>query len=163
MITAAQPDPIVAHYQLILVIAFHNAGLPPEWGLAIARQESNFKPAALNMSVADSKRGGSWGLCQMSLLTAKGLGYVGDASGLTDPQVNADLAARLCKEIMARFKTSSLADVAAGYNSGRTFAKAPMSTRTVYVPRVLKFAQDYKPLADKILSQVAIVQSATAG
>ena len=160
--TEAKPlDPLVAHYQLILVVAFHNVGLPPEWGLAIARQESNFAPKALNMSVADSTRGGSWGLCQMSLLTARGLGYVGTAAGLTDPQVNADLAARLCRELVTRFKTTSLADVAAGYNSGRTFAKAPASTRTVYVPRVLKFAQDYKATADMIISQ-AFPASGTA-
>lgn len=139
---------------LILVIAFQNERLPPEWGLAIARQESNFKPAALNMSRGDATRGGSWGLCQMSLLTARGLGYVGDAQQLTDPKTNAALAAKLCSELVFRFKTNNLADIAAGYNSGKRLKDAPVSTRTVYVPRVVKFAEEYRPVAEQILSQV---------
>lgn len=155
-------DPTVAQYALILVIAFQNEGLPPEWGLAIARQESNFTPKALNMSAGDATRGGSWGLCQMSLTTARALGYVGTAQGLTDPKLNAALAAKLCKELVTRFKTVNLADVAAGYNSGKTFAKAPISTRTVYVPRVLKFSEQYRDYAAGIVSQIAQAKSAPA-
>ncbi len=152
----------MAQYALILVIAFQNEGLPTEWGLALARQESNFAPKALNMSAGDALRGGSWGLCQMSLKTARALGYVGAAEGLTDPQLNARLAAKLCKELVVRFRTTNLADVAAGYNSGKPFAKAPVSTRTVYVPRVLKFADAYRDYAKGIVSQVVAAQSAPA-
>lgn len=152
----------MAQYALILIVAFQNEGLPPEWGLALARQESNFAPQALNMSTGDATRGGSWGLCQMSLTTARGLGYVGTAQGLTDPKVNAKLAAKLCKELVTRFRTNNLADIAAGYNSGKPFAKAPSSTRTVYVPRVIQFAGDYREYALKIASQIVAAKTTGA-
>lgn len=144
----------MAQYALILAVAFVNEGLPPEWGLAIARQESAFRPTALNMSSGDATRGGSWGLCQMSLLTARGLGYIGDNLGLLDPKVNAQLAAKLCKELSLRFKTMDLQDIASAYNSGKPYARAPASTKTVYVPRVLAGAEMYRDFARKLVAEI---------
>lgn len=133
-----------ALYFPILVAAFVRQGLPPEWGVALARQESAFVATAINNSTGDASRGGSRGLCQMSLLTARGLGFTGPPEELMNPICNADLAALLCKEISTRLKTTELGDVAAAYNSGKVLAKAPASTRNVYVPRVLSFALGYK-------------------
>ena len=147
-----------ALYLPYLVAAFMKLDLPPEWGVAIARQESPFLAAAVNNSAGDAKRGGSMGLCQMSLLTARGLGYVGQPTGLLDPVVNAALAAALCKEIVTRLKTRDLADVASAYNSGKPFAKAPQSTRTVYVPRVLAFALAYKERAQDAANKLSLPQ-----
>ena len=136
-----------------LVAAFRRAGLPGVWGIAIARQESDFNPHAVNHSAADARRGYSWGLCQMSLQTAQEtLGYRGDGPGLTDPGINATLAAQFVRRLvdghhLDATAAAALGDVAALYNSGRLLAHAPSSTATVYVPNVLRYAAEYAPLA----------------
>lgn len=116
--------------------------LPVNWGLAIARQESGFRPWARNNIGGDKARGGAWGLFQVTLGTAQGLGYRGDGPGLLDPVVNADYAARLVAEL--RNQWHSLQDVAAAYNSGKAYALAPATTRLVYCPRVLQFATGFE-------------------
>lgn len=152
-----------ALYFPMLVAAFLRHNLPPEWGVAIARQESAFVATASNNRAGDATRGGSWGLCQMSLLTARGLGFTGTTAELLSPEINAELAATLCEQISKRIKTRELADVASAYNSGKPFAKAPTSTRTVYVPRVLMFATTYEPrAADLAKSIAATTNSVTA-
>lgn len=134
-----------------LVAAFRRVGLPGTWGLALARQESDFIPTGVNRSAADARRGFSWGLCQMSLQTAREeLGYSGDGPGLLDPKVNARLAAEYCRKLCDRHKVTSLMDVASLYNSGRPYTRAPEPTRTSYVPRVVQFAADFAIYADSI-------------
>lgn len=124
--------------------AFEAEGLPGAWGMALARRESNFRPDAQSMAEGDVRRGGSFGLCQMSLETARTeLGYVGGGDGLTDPQLNAKFAARYFRILMRRFKITELRDIAAAYNSGVPFARAPRLTRTMYVPLLLSFAKEY--------------------
>lgn len=137
----------------VLVAAFKRAGLPPVWGIALARQESDFNPKAVNHSAADARRGYSWGLCQMSLQTAQeSLGYRGDGPGLTDPHINATLAAAFVRRLVDghQIKTDAadaLQNVAALYNSGRMLAHAPASTATVYVPNVVRYAEAYAAAA----------------
>ena len=132
-------------YGAILRAAFKAEGLPVEWGMAIARQESCFEPATKVLTGGDAALGGSYGLCCMSLDTAKGLGYTGIADGLLDPTTNATLAAKYCRQLCDQFggDLGNLRDVAAGYNSGKPWAKAPKSTRTVYVPNVMRYAAFY--------------------
>jgi soluble lytic murein transglycosylase-like protein len=133
-----------AQFGPILRAAFVAEGLPGEWGMAIAHQESDFNADAQVLTAGDGRRGGSYGLCQMSLATAKGdLGYTGDGEGLKDPQVNARLAAQYCALLTKRIKSQELRDIAAAYNSGRPFSKAPKVTRTKYVPQVLAYAEQY--------------------
>ncbi len=133
-----------AVYGPIIRKAFEAEGLPAHWGMALARHESDFKPDAQVLNGGDARRGGSFGLCQMSLKTAQGeLGYLGSGEGLKDPELNAKYAAQYFKILMQRFHTDDLKDLAAAYNSGRVFAKAPPSTRTKYVPLVLAFANHY--------------------
>jgi soluble lytic murein transglycosylase-like protein len=131
-------------YLHMLAQAFAAQGLPPEWGPAFARTESNFEATAHSTAAGDVKRGGSFGLCQISYLTAKALGYTGLPQGLNDPQCNAELAAKLCKKNMTDYHVTSLLDVAALYNSGKRYAAAPASTKTVYVTKVVRFAAMYK-------------------
>lgn len=54
----------------------------PALVLAMIEQESAFDPAAYNPA---DPNGGSWGLMQMQLPTARDMGYVGDGPGLFDP------------------------------------------------------------------------------
>lgn len=116
--------------------------LPVNWGLALARQESGIRPWARNNIGGDRRRGGAWGLFQMTLETAQGLGYRGDGYGLLDPVLNADYAARLVAQLRNRWQ--SLQDVAAAYNSGKPYALAPATTRLTYCPRVLQFAKGFE-------------------
>lgn len=135
--TLLNPGP----YGPILRDAFAELGLPPVWGIAIARQESAFRAGACNNSGGDAARGGSWGLCQVSLQTARALGFEGGPQHLLDPATNARLAAQLCSQLAARFG-SNLIDVAAAYNSGKSYQHAPESARD-YAERVLAFSQQY--------------------
>ena len=151
-----------ALYFPVLVAAFLRHSLPPEWGPAIAHQESAFTATATNNSAGDATRGGSLGLCQMSLLTARSLGFAGAPGQLLDPELNAELAATLCAHIVSVFKTRDLRDVASAYNSGKPFARAPKSTRNVYVPRVVAFATAYGPRAQETAAALAAASSAAA-
>lgn len=47
--------------------------VPPRLLLAVWRIESNFNPFAVNMTGGDARRGGAWGLGQMTLRTARDL------------------------------------------------------------------------------------------
>ena len=59
-------------------------GLDPALAYGLVSQESRFKPAAFLLD----RNGGSYGLTQLSLPTAQGMGYTGDGQGLFNPDVN---------------------------------------------------------------------------
>lgn len=128
----------------MLAQTFAAQGLPPEWGPAFARTESGFVPTARSAALGDAKRGGSWGLCQVSFKTAQTLGYKGEPVGLLDPAINCGLAARLCRKNMHDYRVQTLQDVAALYNSGKRYKDAPGTTKTIYVVRVVRFAALYR-------------------
>lgn len=150
-----------ALYGPVLVAAFASALLPPEWGLAIATQETRFQPNALNNTGGDLVRGGSRGLCQMSWKTAVGLGFTGVADDLYKPRVCADLAAKLCAELVRRWQTHELLDIASGYNSGRKYAQAPAST-VVYAKNVVAYADHYRASAQVMAAELAKHSTTTA-
>lgn len=142
-----------AKYLPVVATAFRNAGLPPELGCALARQESAWNPTATASHPGDLARGGAFGLCQMTLKTAREVLGHRDITPeqIFDPAVNAALAAELCVhnlESLAGVTYSDtkapLMDLAAMYNSGRRYDKAPYITKTNYVPRVLKFMDEYR-------------------
>lgn len=47
--------------------------VPVDWIMGICKVESSFRPGASNNTGGDAKRGGSWGIMQVSLATANGL------------------------------------------------------------------------------------------
>lgn len=131
-------------YTPLLREAFEARGLPGEWGCAFARKESAFRADAEVLTGGDLRRGGSFGLCQMSMKTARDeLGYVGTPERLKDPKINAGLAAAYCKMLTQRFNTMDLRDIAAAYNSGRKYDACPPSTKT-YATDVVAFANFYE-------------------
>jgi soluble lytic murein transglycosylase-like protein len=128
----------------IIPLTFRNAGLPPELGMALARQESNFDPSATATNPKDLAMGGAFGWCQMTMDTAHALGHKDiTPAQLHDPAINASLAAELCVANLKRLPAFSAPDLFAMYNSGRVFAKAPHITQNNYVPRCMKFMTDY--------------------
>lgn len=139
--------PIVAH-------AFTSHGLPPELGAAIARQESNFAADAVVLTGGDARRGGSYGLCQMSLKTGLGMDKGCTSGRLLDAGYNAELAARLCATNSKACK-GNVEDIISMYNSGKAFYKAPDSTKLVYVPNVMKYMELYKARCQPFASPVS--------
>lgn len=114
--------------------AFKANSLLPTWGLAIAEVESSFNPDATNLTGGDGRRGGSYGLFQLSCRTAQGLGYKGSPEGLLEIPVNISYAVKLIKQLI---KTNpSLEEVASRYNSGKPLSKAPEST-VQYVKKIV--------------------------
>jgi soluble lytic murein transglycosylase-like protein len=69
-------------------IASHaaKAGVPLPLARAVIRLESGFRPAVVHR--------GNYGLMQLRLPTARGLGYRGGAAGLLDPDTNLALGMR---------------------------------------------------------------------
>lgn len=144
-------------YGKILIRAFEDESVRPALGLAIARHESNFNAKAMNNTGSDARRGGSFGLCQMSMLTARHLGYQGEFEGLLQPKVNAKLAAKLCAENQLRVPISTVRDennvkwafnMASMYNSGHMYADCPRSTREMYCPKVVSYFLYYQHVLD---------------
>lgn len=138
-------------YLPVLATAFGNAGFDPEFGVALGRQESALNPEAKNLGPGDRERGGAWGLCQMTVKTAEMLGYKLTSVELTDPAINASIAAELCKVNAERLIGCTYSnvngyyeDLAAMYNSGKRYNKAPWVTQNNYVPRVINFMTVYK-------------------
>lgn len=123
----------------IVISTFRAHGLLPSWGLAIARQESDWCPWSKNTTDAgDIARGGAWGMFQMTLQTARGLGFTGTIDELRDLQTNTGLAAQLVKEL--NDKWHNLADVYACYNSGKPLIRHVVGSQVrKNVARVLAF------------------------
>lgn len=130
--------------QPIIENEFRLHDLPVSWGLAFAYVESRFRPWVVNMDGGDGRRGGAWGLFQMTLRTAHGLGFPNNAepSQLLDPSLNTYYAVELLRDLNRQYH--NLRDVAAAYNSGKPFALAPESTRSTYVPNVEAWAAIYR-------------------
>jgi len=153
-------------YAPVLVRAFLQYGLPGVWGLAISHQETagTFNPNLRNLSGGDGARGGSYGLCQVSLRTAQA--YQSDITpeSLIVPGTNADIAARICLDANKRFP-GSLMNVAALYNDGKPFASTRLaaSTRDIYVPNVLRYANLHALLAEQIEKQINAEPNSSEG
>lgn len=81
-------------YDAYVNAAADRYGVPGALLKAIIGHESQFNPNAKNLTGGDGKRGGSYGLTQMSLATARILGYQGDAAGLLDPETSIQLGAK---------------------------------------------------------------------
>jgi len=119
-----------------------------DWRLlkAIARQESNFDPNAINP--ADP----SYGLMQVSLSTARALGYTGHPEGLLAPAVGIEWGAKALADIARRHRTvdAQLAVYNGGERGGVPRAwladAEPVYRERVrgYVERVLSFYRGYQ-------------------
>ncbi len=140
----------------ILPEVFAAEGLPPELGMAIARQESSFDPQARVLTGGDLQMGGAWGWCQMTFDTARGLDKHATAARLLNPKYNAELAAALCKQ-NSKACGGRIEDIISRYNSGRDFWRAPQSTKTVYVPNVQRYMELYRERAQAVAKSPASV------
>lgn len=149
---AALVEPIVTRHAT-------KAGVPANVIMGIVEQESDFSPWATATHPGDLARGGAYGLMQMTLETARGMGYTGAAgdvaqlSGLYDPDVNVALGVRHFADLLKA--AGGRADVAiSAYNAGLSRERAGDGKRTAndpaapfinqsYVDRVSGFAKKY--------------------
>lgn len=149
--TNRKPTPPAVKYteppQDILKLAIDTAkaaGVSPSVLLGIIRVESNWNPKAKNETGADGRYGGAYGLTQLLLkATAQKFEPTVTKEQLQTPEVSLRISKRLLEENRARLG-SNPEDVAAAWNSGKSFARAPEVTRNEYVPKVLAAAKDYE-------------------
>lgn len=109
-------------YAPYVVSAARAQGVDPALALATAYHESRWRPSAVNKSARDGLRGGAWGLGQVTIRTVEGLGYRGPPESLLTAALGAEWLARVHADNLRRFRTGSVRDLAAAYNSGRDWA-----------------------------------------
>ncbi|MCB1414405.1 MAG: lytic transglycosylase domain-containing protein [Xanthobacteraceae bacterium] len=76
-----------ARYESMVAAHAHANGIPVELVHRVIVRESRYQPHLVG-------RGGTIGLMQIKLATARGLGYTGTAAGLRDPETNLTYAVR---------------------------------------------------------------------
>lgn len=126
----------LAHWSDILA-AGRSAGVPPELVAGIVQKESGGRP---NVTGA----GKYYGLGQMSLATARSMGYTGAASGLYVPSVNLNLVARYLARMWGLFGNDWTLAISA-YNAGpgtlSRWNRQPRNTN--YVNAVMRYANSF--------------------
>lgn len=136
----------VSDYQGLINQYAAAQGIPPAMVAAIMQQESGGNPNAENLTGGDAARGGSYGLMQVSLLTAQGYGYTGDGQGLLDPDTNLEYATAYLGDLYRQYG-GDVNDTVAAYNAGspRHVNGDPSEpyTNEGYVQAVLNFMQEY--------------------
>ena len=76
-----------AEYNVLVATHAQANGVPEVLVHRVSVRESRYRPALVG-------RGGTIGLMQIKLATARGLGYTGDAAGLRDPNTNLTYAVK---------------------------------------------------------------------
>jgi soluble lytic murein transglycosylase-like protein len=76
-----------AEYEALVASHASANGVPPALVHCVIVRESRYQPRLVG-------RGGTIGLMQIKLATARGLGYTGDAEGLRDPNTNLTYAVK---------------------------------------------------------------------
>ena len=119
-----------------------NAGTDAVLVLGIISQESSFRETAF----ANDRNGGSYGLMQLDLPTARDRGYTGEGVGLFDPITNiiygmAQIA--WIRGYLAEHGITDLDSIIAAYNEGvGNVVKGRKDPR--YVARVTEYMQEFE-------------------
>jgi soluble lytic murein transglycosylase-like protein len=87
-------------YDVAIAAAAERWKVPVALIKAIIAQESEFQPRATALDRGDGARGGSYGLMQISLATARALGFRGAGQDLFDPAINVNLGARYLRDLL---------------------------------------------------------------
>ncbi len=135
-------------FEAIVGVSVRYATVPLPLLLAIAEHESCFRQDALNDTGGDAKRGGAYGVFQITRTTAElYLGKLEDPNVLYDVVVGTDLACRIIAQDMVRFD-KHIDDVICAYNSGKPKNRAPDITVFKYLPSVKAKYLKYRRLID---------------
>jgi soluble lytic murein transglycosylase-like protein len=128
-------------YDDIITPIAAQVGVPVPLIKGIIAQESGFNPNATNLSGPDGARGGAFGLMQMTLTTATGMGFSGPDAGLLDPTTNLTLGIHFLSYCFEQ-ADGNWAAAAACYNGGRAKGDGTF-TDQAYVVAVLQYAEQY--------------------
>ncbi len=110
-------------------------GIPKSFIYAIITVESRGNPSA-----SESGYWGGQGAMQISLPTARSLGFNGSKSQLFEPDNNIHYATAYLSELKTHFR-GNVRDMAAGYNAGMDLKPYPYT----YVDNVIKYYDYYAP------------------
>jgi len=127
-------------YTAIILAAAKAAKVSGSLLLAICSYETNLT----NVTVYHDGNSPSYGICQIKHETAQTLGFKGKAEDLTNPQINAEYAAKYLKYQIDRYD-ENLCKAVAAYNAGsfNESKKFPGKPRNLkYVRRVQKNLDD---------------------
>jgi len=103
-------------YQTIIERHASTHGVPESWIRAVIMTESSGRASAYREEPAIGDA--SYGLMQLLLRTARGLGFTGDSQDLFDPEINIGLGTRLLSDLRRRFGSEDFARIYSAYNSG---------------------------------------------
>ena len=131
-----------AELEPLVIEAAARAGVPAGVLEAIVDIESNWNPSASNRTGGDEARGGAFGLTQLTLKTARAFDPRVTPDDLLDPEKHLAIASKLMADNARRSRDPK--DLAAMWNSGKVFDKAPEVTREKYVPRFLAALTKYE-------------------
>jgi soluble lytic murein transglycosylase-like protein len=124
--------------------------LSPDYVDAIGKVETGWASNLVNQTGPDAKRGGAWGLTQITERTARAHGYTGPMEALVaDVELAAEWTGRILAEANEAKRMETLADYCAAWNAGRYDADkdndgdldelpAGHSTREHYLPRAIQ-------------------------
>lgn len=145
-------------YGTMIARAMRRAGYAPEVGLALAKNESSFRARAVNNAGSDAERGGAWGLTQITLETARGVGFRGAGEELLDPARHMAWFVAVLDEKAARVGHDPR-DLVSAWNSGRSYASLKAArdaatpgsatwsrlntSLTSYVPKLMQSVNEY--------------------
>ncbi len=113
--------------------------LPPSVVYGLVALESGFNPTAYRAEPQINDA--SYGLTQILLATARGLGYQGDGPGLYDPNVNLQLGLSYFADLLTRYGDTTQA--LSAYNTGRPTGSTAGQT---YAAAVLARAEYFDSL-----------------
>lgn len=150
-----------AAYDSIIGPLATRAGVPVDLVKGIISVESQWNPDAENLTGGDAARGGSYGLMQMSLETAQGMGYTGTAEGLKDPTTNLTYGI----QFLGWAYTETGGDyvkTAAAYNGGRLGASGTYTDQS-YIDKVLAAAQSFVQSVTQLADQADAAASGDVG
>lgn len=121
-------DDIIAKYAAQYAV-------PEPWIRAFIATESSWNPAAYRAEPQINDA--SYGLMQLLMRTAVGLGYTGDANGLYDPDTNIGLGAKLIAQLRSKWGDDIQA-VYSAYNSGSGTAYLSNASVATHVANMMR-------------------------
>lgn len=155
-------SPLSAEYCRLIDRSSAKYGVPARLVRAIIMVESGGDRHATAAAMGDKRRGGSYGLMQISLDTARALGYSGEAIGLYNAAINIDLGTQYLRDLLVQ--TDGVEDAAvSGYNAGLSTVRPDDGKRTgntnTAADRLTPFVNQY--YVDSVLKFMAEDRSAS--
>ncbi|MFH1840470.1 MAG: transglycosylase SLT domain-containing protein [Nanoarchaeota archaeon] len=137
-------DPILA----LSIAEYESGGLDPnayneQDGISYYPNLENKQPWINHADYGYPERWGAYGLFQILLSTAidNGFPFTADRNDLFDPETNIEAGLNYIKKSYDKYGT--VRDTISVYNSGRSEANAPDSTKQNYIPRVMNNYQAF--------------------